>query len=251
VKPFHSCALRRAAPRGEGPLVSRGLSSLRSTAVPDATPTPKLPSPPIVQATIVRESTANAPATGGFVNLRRLEVALTFPDGTGSDSFRFDVATRKAIDAVVVVAHLIRGGVRHVYLRSCARPALMLNETGARDGNLWELAAGLVEPGETPRQAGARELGEELGFVVEESQLEPLGAFTYPAPGFIAEQHHYFHVEVDDRARQKPSEDGSPLERHAAVIDLPLKDLLAHVRAGNIPDAKTEIALRRLAELFP
>jgi ADP-ribose pyrophosphatase len=217
--------------------------------VPDDACPPDLPQPSAVAATIVRESTATASATGGFVNQTRMELALAFPDGTTSESFRFDVATRRAIDAVVVLAHFVRSGTRHVYLRSCARPALMLNETGAREGNLWELAAGLIEPGETPRQSGARELEEELGFSVPENALVMLGSFTYPAPGFIAEQHHYFHVEVDPSARLRPSEDGSPLERHAEILALPLTAALAHCRSGAIADAKTEIALRRLAEL--
>jgi ADP-ribose pyrophosphatase len=188
---------------------------------------------------------------GGFVNLRRLELSLAFPDGSRSATFPFDVATRRAIDAVVVVAHFALGGPRRVYLRSCARPALMLNETGAREGNLWELAAGLVEPGEEPREGARRELLEELGFDVPLASLEALGGFTYPAPGFIAEQHHYFHVEVDPEAQKRPTEDGSPLERHAHILSLPLSDAIAHCRSGAITDAKTEIALRRLEELFP
>ena len=210
-----------------------------------------LPSPPDVLARVVRDRSATAKATGGFVNLRRLEVAVTFPDGTTSAPFPFDVATRRAIDAVIVVAHFDRDGARHVYLRSCARPALMLHdgEGGPREGNLWELAAGLVEPGESPRRGAARELHEELGFLVPEPLLLPLGSFTYPAPGFIAEQHHYFHVAVDPAGRSAPVEDGSPLEQQALVVTCTLEDALAHCRAGRIVDAKTELALRRLAEV--
>jgi ADP-ribose pyrophosphatase len=210
-----------------------------------------LPPAPEVRAAIVRDGSATAAATGGFVNVRRLEVSVTSPEGKTSAPFRFDIATRRAIDAVVVVAHFAADGEPQVYLRSCPRPALMLHDgpTGPREGNLWELAAGLVEPDETPRHGAARELHEELGFQVDEARLVPLGAFTYPAPGFIAEQHHYFHVEVDPAARQPPAEDGSPLEENASVIHCSLADALEHCRAGRIVDAKTELALRRLAEL--
>lgn len=207
-----------------------------------------LPRPPALHASIVQETTATAAATGGFVNLRRMELALTFPDGTISATFRFDTATRRAIDAVVVVAHFIRGGRPHVYLRSCARPALMLNPSAPRDGNLWEVCAGLIEPGESPRAGAARELREELGFDVPEGRLEPLGGFTYPAPGFIAEQQHYFRVEVDPEAQRRPSEDGTPLEQHAVIVSCELAEAVDHCRAGTIVDAKTEICLRRLAE---
>ena len=190
---------------------------------------------------------------GGFVNVRRLEIQVTGPDGEASRPFPFDSATRAAIDAVIVVAHFTEAGACSIYLRSCPRPALMLHDGpgGARDGNLWELAAGLIEPGETPRHAAARELHEELGFETAEEALRPLGSFTYPAPGFIAERHYYFHVEVDRGARQVPLEDGSALERNAAVIEVSLSDALAHCRAGRIVDAKTELALRRLAEILP
>ncbi len=184
------------------------------------------------------------------MNVRRLEVAVTSPGGVQSRAFPFDIATRRAIDAVVVVAHFEAGGAHQVYLRSCPRPALMLHDgaTGAREGNLWELAAGLIEPGESPAAGAARELHEELGFRVAEEDLVPLGGFTYPAPGFIAEQHHYFRVLVDPARRERPPEDGSPLEEGALVITCSLDDALAHCRAGHIVDAKTELALRRLAE---
>jgi len=213
-----------------------------------STPEP-LPSPPDVRAVIVRDASATATALGGFVNVRRLEVAVALPGAPLSRSFPFDIATRRAIDAVVVVAHFDRDQVRHVYLRSCPRPALMLHEGGARAGNLWELAAGLIDPGESPREAAARELHEELGFDVAAEALVPLGTLTYPAPGFIAEQHHYFHVAVDPAQRGTPTEDGSPLEKDARVLTCPLEDALAHCRAGRIVDAKTELALRRLAEV--
>jgi ADP-ribose pyrophosphatase len=45
-----------------------------------------------------------------------------------------------------------------------------------------------------------------------------------------------------------PSEDGSPLERGASVVHLPLDELLAACRSGAIEDSKTELALRRFAE---
>lgn len=216
---------------------------------PQLTPEP-LPSPPDVRAVVVRDRSASATALGGFVNVRRLDIAISTAGGPLSPPFAFDIATRRAIDAVVVVAHFERDHERHVYLRSCPRPALMLHDGGARDGNLWELAAGLVDPGESPRAAARRELHEELGFDLEPDQLLPLGAFTYPAPGFIAEQHYYFQVAVDPAARGTPTEDGSPLEEGARVITCRLADALAYCRSGLIADAKTELALRRLAEAF-
>ena len=72
-----------------------------------------------------------------------------------------------------------------------------------------------------------------------------------PCPGFIAEAHYYFHVSVDPATRKPPAEDGSPLEECALVVTCSLEDALEHCRAGRIVDAKTELALRRLAEVAP
>jgi 8-oxo-dGTP pyrophosphatase MutT (NUDIX family) len=214
-------------------------------------PTPQpLPAPPAVQAVIVRDSSATASALGGFVNVRRLEIAVQLPGGPLSATFPFDIATRAGIDAVALVAHFEKDGVPHVYLRSCPRPSLMLfdGRGGPRNGNLWEIPAGIIDPGETAREAGARELYEELGFLVDEGALVPLGGLTYPVPGFIAERHQYFHIAVDPAERETPTEDGSPLEANALVVTCSLADALAHCRSGSICDSKTELALRRLVE---
>jgi ADP-ribose pyrophosphatase len=76
-----------------------------------------------------------------------------------------------------------------------------------------------------------------------------LGAWTYPAPGIIGERHVFFHVEVDPSARRDPPGDGSALERAAEIVSIPLDEALALARSGNLRDAKTELALRRLAEV--
>ncbi len=157
---------------------------------------------------------------------------------------------RAAIDAVVVVAYArAAAGDPEVYLRTAARAPLVLRPGfGVAEGNLWELPAGLIDAGESPREAAARELEEELGFRVEPSVLEELGGWVWPVPGFIAERHFFFCVDVTGLARATPTEDGSALEHAAAIERFPLSALLAHARAGHLRDAKTELALRRFAE---
>ena len=201
---------------------------------------------------VARDRSSEARATGGFFDVRRLDLVARYPDGTESATFAYDIGARAAIDAVVMAALYVEGGVRYVYLRSSIRPPCALRPVPPRhDGALWELPAGLVEPGEDPAACAARELAEELGFVVPPSEMQPLGPWTFPAPGIIGERHLYFHVPVDPRARTTPTEDGSALERAASIIALPVRDAIEHCRRGAIPDAKTELALRRLAEEGP
>lgn len=181
----------------------------------------------------------------GFLTLQRYELALG-----GGRSFRYDIVTRRALDAAVMAAHhLDASGAPCVYLRSAVRPPVVLRDAPSA-GALWELPAGLIEPGEAPDAAAARELEEELGFVVRADAMQPLGPSAFPAPAFIAERHHFFHVRVDPGTRREPGGDGSPLEEGAHVVSVPLERALAACRAGEVADAKTELALRRLAEIL-
>jgi ADP-ribose pyrophosphatase len=198
-------------------------------------------------------------AAPGFLRLVRRRLAIRYGDGRLSEPFEYDEVDRVAIDAVVIAAHYLEGGVRRVYLRSAIRPPVALRDP-ARGGDepslprqaLWELPAGLVEPCETAGSAvvltAQRELEEELGFVVGLEQLHRLGPSTFPAPGFISERHYYFEVAVDPAARRSPSLDGSVLESAGVVVSLPLDEALTLCRSGEIVDAKTELALRRLKE---
>ncbi|HXN31227.1 MAG TPA: NUDIX domain-containing protein [Polyangiaceae bacterium] len=211
-----------------------------------------LPAPPIIRIVIARDRTAESRAAGGFLDVRRLDLVAGYPDGLESAPFAYDIATRAALDAVVIAAHFVAGGVRHVFLRSALRPPCALRPIAPiHDGALWELPAGLVEPDEDPAASAGRELAEELGFTAEARDVRPLGEWTFPAPGIIGERHIFYAVEVDPRTRTAPTEDGSALERAGAVISLPVRDAIDHCRCGAIRDAKTELGLRRLAELEP
>lgn len=197
----------------------------------------------------------------GFLRLRRRRFRAHYPDGSASEPFEYDDVDRRAIDAAVMLAHYEDArGTPYVYLRSCVRPPLAMRDKARsplRDehdhGGIWELPAGLVEPGEqTPEgvvTTAQRELLEELGFEVQTSQLLPLGPSVFPAPSMCSERHFYFHVAVDPNQRRAPELDGSPLERFGEVIDVPLSDALAWCASGAIEDSKTEIALRRFADI--
>jgi len=211
---------------------------------------PPLPIPPRIVLDVARDRTASSRASGGFVNLRRLDLVARYPDGSVSEPFAYDIVVRDAIDAVVLVAYERVGGDREIYVRSAVRAPLALRAgCGVDDGNLWELPAGIIDPHESPREAAARELHEELGFRVEAASLAEFAPWTWVAPGFIAERQHFFCVDVTGIERGAPTEDGSALERGAAIVKRPLANLLARCRAGDLRDGKTELALRRFVEL--
>lgn len=197
----------------------------------------------------------------GFLRLKRMMVRVVFADGTRSEPFEYDAIDRSRLDAVVIAAHY-RGpdGRRQVILRSALRPPVALRpretspiEERASLGALWELPAGLVEEDERSpeglRRCAARELHEEVGVEVPPDALHPLGPSAFPAPGVIAERHFFFHVEIDPARIQVPTEDGSALEKHAQVVAVDLARAVELTRTGEIEDEKTELALRRLAEL--
>lgn len=202
-----------------------------------------LPKPPPFPFRVLRE---NVPDAKPFLKLVHKELEIE------GKPFMYDLIERTALDAAVVCAYFVEGGTPWVYLRSAPRvPALVREKPSfdpSLDGVLWELPAGLIEPGESPSVGAARELEEELGFRVAPECLKPLGPAVFPAPGVIGELHVFFEVEVDPNAQGTPGEDGSPLEASAAIVRVKLTDALAACASGLIRDGKTELALRRFAE---
>lgn len=219
----------------------------------------RLPSLPAVHLKLLQDQSPVAEA--GFLRLVRRQMVAIDAEGGQSTPFVYDEVDRKSLDAVVIVAHYRdHAGRERVYLRSAARPPVLLRpaERNAHPGyvvsnGLWELPAGLVEPEELSeagvRHCARRELEEELGFTVPVSKILPLGPSTFPCPGVIGERHYYFHVPVKPTERKEPTLDGSAIERLGAIIDVSLSDALRWCREGLLEDAKTELGLRRLAEL--
>jgi ADP-ribose pyrophosphatase len=203
-----------------------------------------LAKPPKILVRIVREGGQARPE---FLSLVRYEIVAEL-GGKTSRPVPYDVVFRRHMDAAIVAPHYEREGERFVILRSCVRPPVALRG-GAFDGNQWELPAGLIEADEDPRACAARELLEEIGAKVDVSELAPLGPVTLPAAGLIGERNHFFHVVVDPGALVTPSGDDSPLEEGGALLHVALREAIELLRRGAFPDAKTEIGLRRLAEI--
>jgi ADP-ribose pyrophosphatase len=100
---------------------------------------------------------------------------------------------------------------------------------------LWELPAGVIEPGEDAIGGALRELAEETGF--RASRARSLGA-CYPTPGYCSEVLHFVLAEglVGGQQHLDPDE---RLAARAYSID----DVGAMAGRGEIADAKTLLAI--------
>lgn len=178
-----------------------------------------------------------------FLRVERLNLRID-----GGAPFPYDVITRHAMDAVVVAPDFRVGGETHVVFVAAVRPPLELRD--GRSPMLWELPAGLVEPGESFRAAAVRELFEETGVHAADENLRALGPSVFPAAAMLAELHVFFRAEIDWQARVAPPGDSSALERAQRTATLPLDEALRLCASGEICDAKTELGLRRLREVL-
>lgn len=118
--------------------------------------------------------------------------------------------------------------------------ALLLRQYRVAVGSeIFEIPAGKIDQGEDPETAAGREMVEEMGL--RPRRLVALGPFL-PSPGYTDEWIHLFVAQGVGTARRDP--DGIE-ERYAEVVSIPLPELIRLVDAGEIPDAKTQIALYR------
>ena len=104
---------------------------------------------------------------------------------------------------------------------------------------LTELPAGKISPGEDPLECGKRELEEETG--ARAAQYQSLGAM-YPTPGYCGEVIHMYLATDLSFGDTHPDED-----EFLQVIRVPFGALLQQVLQGEIPDAKTQIVVLKLA----
>jgi ADP-ribose pyrophosphatase len=217
------------------------------------------PKPPSIALEITEDLTAGSRCDEGYLRIKRRKMRARHVGGSISEPFQYDVVERWNQDAVAVVLHFVRDGIRTLYLRSALRPPLSLRDDllaaaadlpGASDGSLWEIPAGLVERDErTPEGlvgCVVRETREEVGLSIEPAQVRALGGPIFPSAGIIGECVFLFEAEVDPSGREAPEGDG-PLEAGAEILEVPLATALAWCDAGLLPDAKTEIAIRRLS----
>jgi ADP-ribose pyrophosphatase len=214
---------------------------------------------PTISVEVVADHSATVPGDHGFLRMRRLTLRNRYEDGSESETYRYDLVDRAAMDAVAIVLVAGEGEGCSVCLRSALRPPLAFRgeyaiplPEPAPNPVQWELPAGLIEPEERGesgiRACAAREALEEVGIELAPEAFSRLGPAATLTPGVLGEKVHFVVARVDPSRRGIPTEDGSPVEERAEVRFVPLADALAAARDGRLGDVKTEVGLRRLAE---
>jgi ADP-ribose pyrophosphatase len=96
---------------------------------------------------------------------------------------------------------------------------------------LWELVAGRMDPGETPKIAAARELIEETGY-----RAKRLRVFldVFPTPGFLEERMFILLAEGLTAGEAEPEEDEKIVSRAYSP-----EQLERMIRGGKLRDAKS------------
>lgn len=102
-------------------------------------------------------------------------------------------------------------------------------------GDLWEIPAGRLEPGEDPLDCARRELLEETGCTCD--RLEPL-SFLWTTPGFTNEKIHLFKASGLTAGKTAHEAD-----EFMEVVPLPMTRVLRMIRDGEITDAKTMVGV--------
>ena len=104
----------------------------------------------------------------------------------------------------------------------------------ATDGDLMEIPAGKLDPGESPEACAARELEEETGY--RPGRLEKLGAI-WTTPGFCDEVIHLFAAFDLEKTEQRLEPD-----EVIELVPMPFAEALDSL-SGPVVDGKTATAL--------
>jgi ADP-ribose pyrophosphatase len=105
-----------------------------------------------------------------------------------------------------------------------------------------EIAAGRIEPGQTPEETAARELEEELGYRARD--FRKICEFNV-APGYCEERIYLYLATGLEKSAQNLDED-----EEIEVVHLSLDEALATVDSGEIDDAKSIIMLLLAAPIL-
>lgn len=221
--------------------------------------------PQVEDIELLEDLTDRSRCDEGFIHVRRYRARNRRVDGSYSPEYRIDVIDRPELDAVAVAVWARTGRGVEVLTRRGLRPAALFRfgkNAAMPEGRyllVEEVVAGIVEAGETGLEALVRrcieEVREEAGLEAGADDVVRLGGPVFMLPGVASEKIHLFAAQVQrpalpDRYPSPGLTDGAPLEEGAELVWRTLDEALAACVAGEIEDAKTELALRRLKELL-
>ena len=149
---------------------------------------------------------------------------VRFPDGSTGE---LEIIRHPGASAVVPFLSDPRGDDPQVLLIKQYRYAA--------DGYLYEVAAGRLEPGESPIECARRELREETGCEAE--ALTPLMSL-FTTPGFTDEIIHLFIATGITRGPARTEAD-----QFLTVEAMSLSHAMGLIQRGEIRDAKTVVTL--------
>lgn len=104
---------------------------------------------------------------------------------------------------------------------------------------IYEIPAGMKEPGEDPLATAKRELKEETGYSAENWTVYPS---FFASPGYLDEKLHLFLAE-----NLTPGPDALEDGENLSVFSVPLDKALKMIDSGEIEDGKTVGAILRYA----
>jgi ADP-ribose pyrophosphatase len=105
----------------------------------------------------------------------------------------------------------------------------------AAGGYIYEIPAGLLNPGEEPRDCAIRELKEETGCTAQNIELL-FSVFT--TPGFTDERIHIFIATGLERGETAHESD-----EFMTLESMSLSNALKLIQSGEIPDGKTALGI--------
>lgn len=164
--------------------------------------------------------------TGRFLALK----ALDWIDASGV-ARQWETADRVADRGAVLIIPRLAPSDRILLIRQFRPPAR---------AQVWEFPAGLIDAGEDPATAAARELREETGYQAEKLIVHPR-AFT--TPGMSGEAVFFVEAIIDEKAEanQNPRTDFDPSEMIETHLQ-PIRELAEFYQrecaAGALFDAK-------------
>ncbi len=153
---------------------------------------------------------------------------------------RLYTSTFEAPDGTEFQRDVVRhpGAVSVVPLREDGTVVLVRQYRAAVDAMVLEIPAGKRDvAGEPPEVTAGRELAEEVGLTA--GRLELLSTF-HNSIGFSDELSHVF---LAQDLTEVPTDRQGVEEAYLEVLEMPLDEAVAMVRAGGITDAKTVIGL--------